>query len=226
MILRLLTFLFLLAAPLRAEPVVIFAASSLKPALDTILDGEDVAVSYGGSGVLARQILAGAPADIFLSANPVWSEHAAPMFDGVPVDLVSNHLVIVGSVEAQDPFASQGKIATGLLRSVPLGIYAKAYLQAEDLWDTVSGRIIETDSAQGAVALFERGEVPCAMIYASDLIGRNFHVVYRFKPRDDLPIRYPAALIKEASPAARALFSKITSKDALTVFQEFGFSAP
>ncbi len=226
MILRLLTFLFFVAAPLRAEPVVIFAASSLKPALDTLLEDEDVAVSYSGTGVLARQILAGAPADIFLSANPVWTEQAAQMFEGPAVDLVSNQLVIVGSSAAGDPFDGLGKVATGLLRSVPLGIYAKAYLQAENLWDAMSGRIIETDSAQGAVALFERGEVPFAIIYASDLTGSDFHVVYRFKPQDDFPILYNAALIKDPRPSANGLFSKITSEGALAVFQEFGFSAP
>ncbi|WP_158269942.1 molybdate ABC transporter substrate-binding protein [Litoreibacter ponti] len=226
MFLRALLFLILAAAPLRAE-VVIFAASSLKGALDEVLAEAPVRISYGGSGALARQILQGAPADIFFSANPRWMDAAAPAMDGATrVDLLANSLVVIGEGGFDDMLASDGKVATGLIRSVPLGIYAEATLRELGHWDAIAPRLIETDSARAALALVERGEVPFGIVYRTDAVSAEAPVIAELPELEDLPILYPIALTRRAGPEAQGVLDELTADAAWTVFERHGFTRP
>ncbi|MEP3346937.1 MAG: molybdate ABC transporter substrate-binding protein [Litoreibacter sp.] len=221
-------------APLTASAadVVIFAASSLKTALDEVTQGLPVRISYGGSGLLARQVMQGAPADIFFSANEVWMDaaEAGGAIEGASrVDLLSNSLVVVGHEAAslQDVLSGDGRVATGLLASVPVGIYAKASLQATGQWDAVASRIIETDSARAALALTARGEVPFAVVYASDAVAEpSVQVIHAVPAVPVLPIRYPLALTTRASEGAEAVYQILLSDAARQVFTAHGFGAP
>ncbi|WP_281856168.1 molybdate ABC transporter substrate-binding protein [Litoreibacter halocynthiae] len=222
----------LAALPVRAEDVVIFAASSLKTALDEVTEGLPVRISYGGSGLLARQIMQGAPADIFFSANEVWmdaAQEAGAIRPESRVELLSNALVIVGheAVPFEDMLASDGRVATGLVASVPVGIYAKAYLERADHWDTIAPRLVETDSARAALALVARGEVPFAVVYASDAAAElAVHVIHALPELPDLPIRYPVALTANAKPEAEAVMEVLQSDTARAVYAVHGFGVP
>ena len=222
----------LAASPVWATEVVIFAASSLKTALDEVTEGLPVRISYGGSGLLARQVLQGAPADIFFSANEVWmdaAEQGGAIRPETRVDLLSNNLVIVGRdvVSFEDMLASEGRVATGLTSSVPVGIYAKAYLMELGHWDAIAPRIVETDSARAALALAARGEVPFAVVYASDAVAEPaVQVTYALPDLPDLPIRYPVALITVAKPEASAILDALQTDAARAIFAAHGFGVP
>ena len=222
----------LTASPTWAADVVIFAASSLKTALDEVTQGLPVRISYGGSGVLARQVLQGAPADIFFSANEVWmdaAEQGGAIRPGTRVELLSNSLVIVGHDAAsfEDMLASDGRVATGLVTSVPVGIYAKAYLQSQGHWDAIAPRIIETDSARAALALAARGEVPFAVVYASDAAAEPaVQVIHAMPELPELPIRYPVALTAVANPEAAAVLDALQTDAARAIFAAHGFGLP
>lgn len=213
------------AAAVAKADVVIFAASSLKTALDEVLVGMDARVSYGGSGALARQIMQGAPADVFVSANPVWMDAVADKVAVADrVDLLSNAIVVVS--RDQDMLQAEGHVAMGLLNSVPVGIYGKAYLQAAGLWVSVAPRVVETDSARAALALAARGEVAYAVVYATDAAAApSLKVVASLPPRDDLPILYPMAVLSD-QPGARDVFDHLQTAGARAVFARHGFLVP
>lgn len=234
MFMRLLSLLALLicaALPARAE-VVIFAASSLKSALDEVLADQPAVTSYGGSGALARQIMQGAPADIFLSANPDWMDavqQAGALRAGSRVDLLSNTLVIAGpagqSIDAM--LAGDGRVATGLTASVPVGIYGKATLQRMGHWPAMAPRVVEVDSARAALTLAARGEVPYAVVYATDARAEPRVTVIATLPSfPDLPILYPAAMTARAGQKAEAVMTRLTSPEARAIFTAHGFGIP
>ena len=218
--------------PALAADVVIFAASSLKQALDEVTADLPVRISYGGSGVLARQMLQGAPADIFFSANEVWMDAAQKggAIDAASrVDLLSNSLAIVAHTPTsfEDMLASDGAVSTGLVGSVPVGIYAKANLQALGQWDTVAPRLIETDSARAALALTARGEVPFAVVYTSDAAtSPDVHLVQALPDLPELPILYPVALSPHAKPEAAAILAKLQTELSREIFSRHGFGVP
>lgn len=221
-----------LAAPVWAGEVVIFAASSLKTALDEVTEGLPARISYGGSGLLARQILQGAPADIFFSANTVWMdavEQGGGLARDTRRDLLANSLVIVSRdpVSLDQMLGDTGRVAIGLTNSVPAGIYAKAYLQAEGHWDAVASRLVETDSVRAALALVARGEVPYGVVYTSDVAADpSVQVVHALPDLAELPIRYPVALTARAGPEAAAVLAHLQSDAARVIFAAHGFGAP
>lgn len=221
-----------LALPALAADVVIFAASSLKTALDEATQGLPVRISYGGSGLLARQVMQGAPADIFFSANEAWM--AAAVAGGAidasgPTAILSNSLVVVGHEPTSfaEMLGSGGHVATGLTASVPVGIYAKANLTASGHWPAIAARLIETDSARAALALAARGEVPFAIVYASDAVAEPaVHVIHTLPDMPDLPIRYSLALTAQATPAAADVVSALRSDQTRSIFARHGFGIP
>ena len=233
-------FLAFLAAPLRAEPLLVFAAASLQEPLDAILaegDASDVTVSYGGSGQLARQVLAGAPADLVILAHPQWMEVLvkAGRVSGQSVELASNTLVLVAPTgtkpmdlteEAIEAALGEGVLAVGLTSSVPAGIYAQQALESLELWDDVAMRLAETDSVRGALALVGRGEAPLGIVYATDAqVVDTVVIVAEFPPKSHERIRYEAAVVAgEREAAARILLARITS--GTDAFLSAGFLPP
>lgn len=226
-----LGFLGLLATGAQAEaPVVVFAAASLKTVLDKILEGRGAVASYTGSGALARQILQGAPADIFISAHGQWMDvvEEAGLVAGRRVDLASNRLVIVGP-RGSVPLAlanlperlGDGRLAIGQTRAVPAGIYGRAALERLGLWPGLARRLAETDSVRTALALVARGEVPFGLVYATDALAEPAVDVVAEIPADSHPpIRYPAALLSERG---EALFQYLFGPEAAAMLEAAGF---
>jgi molybdate transport system substrate-binding protein len=232
-----------LTRPAAAEEVGVFAAASLKNALDAVAadfqadTGHTVTISYAGSNALARQILEGAPADIFLSAAVNWMDEVEK--DGLVVarrDLLGNSLVLIASGKDAPPVAiapgfdlagmlGDGKLAMAMVDAVPAGQYGKASLEALGVWKTVEGAVVQSENIRAALALVAAGEAPFGIVYATDAAAEdNVTVVGTFPEDSHGPIIYPAALLRGAADAAdRAFYDALASGKAAARFREYGF---
>lgn len=212
------------------QPVTVFAAASLKSALDDIIAAFGPArVSYGGSGTLARQILLGAPADLFLSANTQWMdavETGGLLEPGSRIDLLGNRLVLVAHKDAGEAdladLSAGARLAMGFVEAVPAGQYGRRAFEHMGLWDALRKRVVETDSVRAALALVARGEVPYGVVYATDAQAEpDVRVMSRFPQDSHPPIRYPMALTR--GPRAAALHQFAQGSVAAKIFAGHGF---
>ncbi|WP_417242916.1 molybdate ABC transporter substrate-binding protein [Celeribacter sp.] len=228
-----------------AADVTVFAASSLKTALDEVAQvfeaqtGLDVAISYAGSSVLARQIQYGAPADLFVSANVDWMDvlqNAGLLVAGSRADLLGNDLVLVAfedntPVDLTDPAdlparLGEGYLAMALVDAVPAGIYGKTALQALGLWDSVSGQVAQSDNVRAALALVATGEAPFGVVYATDArAAAPVHVVATFPEDSHPPIIYPMAEITgQGGASTQALRAFLMAATTHEIFAAHGFT--
>ena len=233
-----------LATPAAAEEVVVFAAASMKTALDKVAEefqaatGNTVTISYAGSNALAKQIIEGAPADIFVSAAVNWMdevEKAGLVAEDTRRDMFSNALVLVASgdaapVEIGPDFdlaglLGDGKLAMALVDSVPAGQYGKASLEALGIWQTVEPSVAQADNVRAALALVATGEAPYGIVYATDAAAEpGVTVVGTFPADSHPPITYPGALLTGAADQAdRDFYAAITSDTGDAIFAEQGF---
>ena len=235
-----------LAAPLHAEEVVVFAAASLKNGLDDFAarwgaeTGNTVTISYAGSGQLARQIVAGAPADLYLSANVGWMdevEKAGFIQEGARADLLGNTLVLIAHGKGAAAvnigpdldlvgLLGGGKLAMALVDAVPAGQYGKAALGALGLWEGVAPSVAQADNVRAALALVSTGEAPFGIVYATDAAASdNVTVTATFPEGSHPPIIYPVALLSNATdPADRAFYDALFGAEARNPFEKQGFS--
>lgn len=233
-----------LPVPAAADDTLVFAAASMRGALDEIAadwqaaTGRGVTLSYAGSGALARQIIAGAPADIFVSASTDWMDAVAAeefIVADTRRDLLGNTLVLIGHGTVQpvaitpalDLAGMLGDrwLAMALVDSVPAGQYGKAALQSLGLWDSVAARVAQTDNVRAALALVAAGEAPLGVVYASDAVAEPaVSVLGRFPAESHPPIIYPVALLTEATdPADAAFLDALHGAAARAVFERHGF---
>lgn len=219
-----------------ADDLVVFAAASLKGPLDAIVaEMDNVVVSYGGSGTLARQIEQGAPADVVLLANADWTARLEA--DGhieQPVEFTGNRLVIVGqpgmadvalTVDGVTAALDGGRIAMGFTHSVPAGIYGRAALTNLGLWDNLDSMVVEAQNVRAALALVARGEAPLGIVYQSDaLIVPDMPIVARFPVTSHPRIAYFAAVTAQSDHAeAPRLVAKLRSPVAKAILDDAGF---
>ena len=234
-----------LALPAAADEIVVFAAASLKTALDPIAQafetasGDRVRISYAGSNTLAQQILQGAPADIFISASTEWMDEVdrgGALADGTRTDLLANRLVLVAH-DAQAPQLAPapgfdlagalkgGRLAMALVDAVPAGQYGKEALESLGVWDAVAPHVAQADNVRAALALVATGEAPLGIVYATDASAEpRVHVVGTFPEDSHAPITYPAALLKHSSDGDRAFFEALQATGADAVFEAQGFT--
>jgi molybdate transport system substrate-binding protein len=230
-----------LALPARAGEVTVFAAASMKTALDKVARGweaqtGDVAhISYAGSGALARQITAGAPVDIFISANPGWMDSVAQSGQiKARADLLANHLVLIAHDETASPVTLSdgldlkallkgGKLAMALVDAVPAGQYGKAALQYFGLWGGIKGDVAQADNVRATLMMVALGAAPYGVTYASDAVAEpRVHIVATFPDDSHPPIRYPAARLSDTD-AARTFYATLRSPEAARIFTAQGF---
>lgn len=235
---------FLLAGPLQAGQVTVFAAASLKEALDVVArqfsaeTGHSVTTSYAGSSALARQIEYGAPADIFISASSDWMDRldrADRLAPGTRFDLLGNRLVLIGAPGAGPltldraldlPALLQGgRLAIALTEAVPAGIYGKAALQSLGLWDGVKPLLAETDNVRAALALVALRAAPLGIVYETDARADPRVSIRGVFPATSHPaITYPVAAIRQSQGAQTAAFlDYLRSEAAHAVFEDHGF---
>jgi molybdate transport system substrate-binding protein len=238
-----------LAAPAaRAQDatITVFAAASMKNAVDDInaaFTGAThikVTTSYAASSALARQIESGAPADVFASADLEWMDYVAQkklIKDDTRVNLLGNKLVLIapkdsaiGSQTIGQGFnlaalAGNGRIATGDVRAVPVGRYAKAALEKLGAWAAAESKFAMAENARAALVLVGRGEAALGIVYETDAkVEPNVKIVGHF-PADSHPtITYPVALTVNAKPAAARYLSFLRSGAAKDIFERYGFT--
>lgn len=230
-------------ATARAGEVLVFAAASMKTALNAVAagwqdeTGNKALLSYAGSGVLAKQVIAGAPAGVYICANEVWMDAVAA--EGLIAerrDLLGNALVLI----AHDPdtapldlgpqtdvaaLLAGGKLAMALIDAVPAGQYGKQALTALGLWQSVAPSVAQADNVRAALALVATGEAPLGVVYASDAVAQPaVKTVATFPDDSHEPIRYPAALITGADDTARAFFAALFTPEAAAIFAAQGFT--
>ena len=229
-----------------AAEVTVFAAASLKNALDDVLQawheasGNAAVVSYAGSAQLARQIELGAPADLFISANPEWMdylEEAKLIEVASRQDLLGNRLVLVAHGKDAAPveigpgldlvdLLAQGRLAMAMVDSVPAGMYGKAALRHLGLWAGVQDHVAQADNVRAALTLVALGEAPYGIVYATDAAAEDdVTVVATFPEESHPPIVYPVALtLRDDTPEARGLLAFLASPEARPLFERQGFT--
>jgi molybdate transport system substrate-binding protein len=248
-LLALLALAFALLSPVpqvAAQDALVFAAASLKEALDDVADayasqgGGKVSVSYAASSALARQIEAGAPADIFISADKDWMDHlqeSAAIRPRTRSDLLGNRLVLVAPAGSRADLAigpgldlsgalGEGRLAMAQPDSVPAGKYGKAALQAFGAWEGVERRVAAAENVRAALALVSRGEAPLGIVYATDAkADPGVRVVGTFPEETHPPIVYPAAITAGSrNPEAEAFLAFMHSDRAAALFERRGFT--
>lgn len=237
-----------LVRPALADEVVVFAAASLKDALDRVAadfqaaTGNRVVISYAGSNALASQIIEGAPADIFLSAAETWMdevEKAGLVVPGTRSDLLGNRLVLIAHGKEATPveigpdldlagLLGDGKLSMAMVDAVPAGQYGKAALTSLGLWASVEGSVAQSENVRAALALVASGEAPYGVVYATDALAEdNVTVIGTFPDGSHEPITYPVALLTGAADAADRAFLAALSEDAADArFAAYGFLVP
>jgi molybdate transport system substrate-binding protein len=227
------------------QRLVVFAAASLKDALDEVnaaytkAKGMQVTTSYAGSSQLIRQVEQGAPAEVFISADLESMDYGArtkAVQDRTRIDLLGNQLVLIaaadaaiGTVEIGAGFdlaalAGKGRIVVGDVRAVPAGRYAQAALQKLGLWPSVQGKLAMVENVRVALSLVARGEAPLGIVYETDAKAEPKVKVIGIFPADSHPpIVYPAALTAGAKTGAAAYLEFLQSSPARSIFEQRGF---
>jgi molybdate transport system substrate-binding protein len=234
------------AARAQGGDIIVFAAASLKNALDAVNEawqresGKKVIISYGASSALAKQIEQAAPAQMFISADLDWMDYVAGKGLTKPEtrsNLLGNRLVLIApkergqAVDIKPGFDLAGALGGGRLAManvdyVPAGKYGKAALEKLGAWSSVSGRIAQAENVRAALLLVSRGEAPLGIVYATDgASDAGVRVIGTFPEDSHPPIVYPVALTANAtSPDAAAFLGYIKSGKARALFEAQGFT--
>ncbi|HXF79990.1 MAG TPA: molybdate ABC transporter substrate-binding protein [Usitatibacter sp.] len=242
---KLAALLLLAAAPFaRAETITVFAAASLRESLDAAAKpfeaatGNKVVVSYAASNALARQIEAGAPATLFVSADLDWVDYVDKRGLTVPgtrVNLLGNDLVLVApaastaSVKIAPGFdiaraLGDGRLALANPDAVPAGKYAKAALASLGAWASVERRVAPAENVRAALALVSRNEAPLGIVYRTDAMAdKGVRIVDAFPAGSFPAIVYPMVELKGSTPATHALAAYLASPATRPVWEHYGF---
>jgi len=225
-----------------AAQVTVFAAASLTDSLQEIagayekVSGDKIVFNFAASGVLARQIEEGAPADLFFSADEARADALETngfLVKATRTNLLANSLVIVTAADSaavRSPGdltnAAVQRVALGDPKTVPAGTYAKAYLEKSGLWAGIEAKVVPCENVRAVLAAVESGNVDAGLVYKTDAaISKKVRVIFEV-PSGKVPeIIYPAALVKDApqSEAAKKFLSYLASTEAGAVFARHGF---
>lgn len=240
----LLTLFPMAPVPAQADTYTIFAAASLKNALDAAVaayekeTGDTVRVSYAASSALARQIEAGAPADIFISADLKWMDELQGknlIQANSRRNLLGNDLVLVAPKASGTkidlkpgvdllPYLKNGPLAMADPAAVPAGIYGKAALTKLGVWNSVEAKVARAEDVRAALRLVARREAPLGIVYRTDANAEpQVEVAGIFPPGSYPPVTYPAALVTHAQGRAHALLDFLESPAARPYFEQQGF---
>ena len=240
----LIAFVSAIPAKAVAETITVFAAASLKDALDENVkayrgvSGDRIVVSYAASSALAKQIEAGAPADIFISADLDWMDYLEQrrlIKADTRRNLLRNRLVLVAPADSKlsvditpgFPLAKllgNGRLAMANPDAVPAGKYGKASLEALGVWKDVQSKVASAENVRAALVLVGRGEAPLGIVYRTDAaVDPKVRVVGTFPENTHPPIIYPIAQTAGSKAAAAAFVAWLNKPEALAIFKKFGF---
>jgi molybdate transport system substrate-binding protein len=235
------------AARAETKGLVVFAAASLKSALDEIAatwardSGKPMPrLSYAASSALARQMEQGAPADLFLSADTDWMDYVERkglIQAGTRVNLLGNQIVLIApkdstitpllkpGVDVAKALAG-GKLSMANVDAVPAGKYGKAALQKLGAWDGVKDKTVQAENVRAALLLVARGEASLGIVYSTDAVAEpTVKVVAVFPADSHPPVIYAAAVTKDAkAPDAKAFLDLLKNAKARPAFEKQGFT--
>jgi molybdate transport system substrate-binding protein len=228
------------------ETLTVFAAASLKNALDdtdaafTKATGIKVTTSYEASSALAKQIEAGAPVDIFISADLRWMDYVAGknlIKADMRYNLLGNKLVLIAPKDSKldtvaiaqgfdiAKLAGDGRIAVADVKAVPAGLYAKAALEKLGAWATAEPKLAQAENVRATLAFVARGETPLGIVYETDAkIEPKVKTVGVFPDDSYPPVTYPVAATSTAKPAATQYLQFLRGAAAKAIFEKYGFS--
>ena len=254
---RLLRFVFVISTillsgawstgvPAQEAKLIVFAAASLKDALDEVnaayqhQKGQETATSYAASSTLAKQIEAAAPADTFISADLDWMDYLAKrnlIKPEMRANLLGNRLVLIAPVASVGkldiapnfPLAralGNGRLAIADPAGVPAGRYAKAALESLDVWSSVADRLAPAENVRATLALVSRGEAPLGIVYQTDANSdKGVQIVGIFPEGTHSPIIYPIAVVAASTnPGAPGYIAFLKSPTARAIFEKQGFT--
>src|SRR5215813_12696333 len=233
-------------ASAQAESLIVFAAASLKDALDEVNaayqreKGQEAAASYAASSTLAKQIEAAAPADVFISADLDWMDYLAKKNLIKPetrANLLGNRLVLIAPVNSAAklgiapnfPLAQalgNGRLAIADPNGVPAGRYGKAALESLGVWSSVADRLAPAENVRATLALVSRGEAPLGIVYQTDANSdKGVKIVGTFPEDTHPPIIYPIAVVRSSTNrGAPAYLTFLKSPVARPIFEKQGFT--
>jgi molybdate transport system substrate-binding protein len=227
------------------RPLLVFAAASVKTALDEIdmlyrqRTGREVRVSYAASSALAKQIEAGAPADLFISADLDWMDYLEQrrlIRPDTRSNLLGNKLVLIAPASSMLQMAVQPgfplaaalggrRLAVADPAGVPAGKYAKAALESLGVWASVADKLAPAENVRAALLLVARGEAPIGIVYRTDAAAEpSVRIVAAFPASSHPPIVYPVALTPRAGPTASDYLGFLKSPAARGAFEKQGFT--
>jgi len=235
-----------IAAHSQDKTIIVFAAASMTNALDDVNEifttrtGIKVVTSYNASSALMKQIEGGAAADAFVSADLKWMDYGVEkkVINGsTRINLLGNVLVLIAGKDSKidqvdiEPgfdlakLAGDGRIATGDVKEVPVGLYAKAALEKLGVWPSVESKMAMTVNVRAALACAARGQTPLSIVYATDAkIEPGVKVVGVFPDNSDDPIVYPVAATVNAKPGTMRYLAFLRSAAVKSIFEGYGFS--
>lgn len=230
----------------QGKDVVVFAAASLKNAMDEINvqwqheTGKKAVISYAASSALARQIEQGAPADVFMSADLDWMDYLQQrnlIKTDTRANLLGNRIVLIAGKDSKASarlapgldlagLLGSGRMAMADVNAIPAGKYGKAALEALKIWPSVEGKIAQTENVRAALLLVSRGEAPLGIVYQTDAAADpNVRIVDAFSTETHPPITYPIAVTANSTnPDAAALLAYLKSDKAKALFEKQGFT--
>lgn len=230
----LLPLLLLLACGERPH-LQVAAAASLQDALQQIganyekAGHEHVDFSFGASNILAQQIRAGAPVDIFFSADePTMESVAADILPGSRRDLLSNELAVIAlqPLHTLSDLTHLRHIALGDPAAVPAGVYAKTYFERIGMWPAIQPLVVPAENVRGALAAVDGGNADAAVVYRTDaILAKRARIAFVITGPDAPRIRYPVAIVRQTrDPASASQFIQyLASPAAAEVFRKYGF---
>jgi molybdate transport system substrate-binding protein len=235
-----------LSAVAQDQTLTVFAAASMKNALDDVnaafakQTGIKVVASYAASPALMKQIEQGAPADVFVSADLDWMDYGSQkklIKDETRINLLGNRLVLIAPKDSKletvaigpgfdlAKLAGDGRIATGDVASVPVGKYAKAALEKLGAWPAASAKMAMAENVRAALVLVARDEAPLGIVYETDAkVEPGVRIVGVFPEDSHAPVTYPVAATVTAKAEASSYLTFLRSGAAKTVFEKYGFT--
>ena len=233
-------------AAMAEERVTVFAAASLKNALDAVNAacesdvGERARVSYAASSALARQIEEGAPADVFMAADIDWMNYLADrnlISADTETPLLGNSIVLIAPADSKAEariekhfdlvaLLGDGRLAIANVDAVPAGKYAKAALESLGVWGSVAARVAQAENVRAALALVSTGEAPLGIVYKTDALAEpKVKILGVFPENSHPPIVYPVAATAGSRHAGTPAFLKcLQSAKAKEIFEAQGFA--
>jgi molybdate transport system substrate-binding protein len=234
------------SAQAQDKSITVFAAASMKNALDDVdaaftkQSGVKVVASYDASSALMKQIEGGAPADVFVSADLKWMDYGSQkklIKDDTRINLLGNQLVLIAAKDSKidhvtiapgfdlAKLAGDGRIATGDVQAVPVGIYAKAALEKLGVWASVEPKMAMAANVRAALILVARGEAPLGIVYSTDAtVEPGVKVVGVFPEASHDPIIYPVAATTGGKADTTPYLAFLRSQAAKTIFESYGFT--